>query len=77
MLLSGHGLAQIRDATTMSYGYRWHNTIHQAIGVYMHWVIPGRELEYQALGYILNKTTSSCIHVYTQQNTVPGTYRIK
>ena len=26
-------------------------TIHQAIGVYMHWVILGMELEYQALGY--------------------------
>ena len=25
-------------------------TIHQAIGVYMHWVILGMELEYQALG---------------------------
>ena len=51
MLLSGHGLAQIRDAAILSYGYRWHNTIHQAIGVYMHWVILGMELEYQALGY--------------------------
>ena len=27
-------------------------TIHQAIGVHMHWVILGVELEYQALGYI-------------------------
>ena len=24
----------------------WHKTIHQAIGVYMHWVIFGMELEY-------------------------------
>ena len=27
-------------------------TIHQAIGVYMHWAILGMELEYQALGYL-------------------------
>ena len=52
MLLGGRGLAQIRDATIRSYGYRWHNTIHQAIGVYMQWVILAMELEYQALGYI-------------------------
>ena len=52
MLLSGRGLIQIRDAAILSYIYRWHNTIHQAIGVYMHWVILGMELEYQALGYI-------------------------
>ena len=52
MLLSGRGLAQPRDAAILSYGYRWHSTIHQAIGVYMHWVILRMELEYQALGYI-------------------------
>ena len=51
MLLSGRGLAQISDATILSYGYRWYNTIHQAIGIYMHWEILGMELEYQALGY--------------------------
>ena len=34
------------------YIYRWHNTIHQAIGVYMHWVILRMKLEYQALVYI-------------------------
>ena len=76
MLLSDHGLAIIRDAAILSYGYRWHNTIHQAIGVYMHWVILGMELEYQALGYInrLNyKITYGCI--YTQQNTVLGTHK--
>ena len=44
MRLSGRGLAQIRDAAILSYGYRWHNTIHQAIGVYMHWVILGMDL---------------------------------
>ena len=27
-------------------------TIHQALGVYMHWVILRMELEYQALDYI-------------------------
>ena len=75
MILSGCGLAQIRDVAILSYGYRWHNTTHQVISVYMHWVILGMELEYQALGYILYKTTYSCI--YTQQNTVPGTHRIK
>ena len=47
-----NGLAQTRDAAILSYGYRWHNTIHQAVGVYMHWVILRMELEYQALGYI-------------------------
>ena len=52
MLLRGHGLAQIRDAEFLSYGYRRHNTINQAIGVYMLWAIFGMELEYQALGYI-------------------------
>ena len=36
MLLSGRGFAQIRDAAILSYMYRWHNTIHQAIGVYIH-----------------------------------------
>ena len=51
ILLRGCGLAQLKDAAILSYGYRWHNTIHQAIGVYMHWVILGMELEYQALGY--------------------------
>ena len=50
MLLRDHRLAPIRDAAILSYGYRWHNTIHQVIGVYMHWVILGMELEYQALG---------------------------
>ena len=45
MLLSGCGLARIRDAAILSHAYRWHNTIHQAIGVYMHWVILGMELE--------------------------------
>ena len=52
MFLRGRGLAQIRDAGILSDGYRWHNTIQQAIGVYMHWVILRMELEYQALGYI-------------------------
>ena len=54
MLLSGRGLAQIRDATILSYvyTYRWHNTIHQTVGIYMHRVILGMELEYQALVYI-------------------------
>ena len=52
MLLNGRGLAQIRSAVILSYGYRWHNTIHQAIGVYMHWVILGMELEYLAVGYV-------------------------
>ena len=83
MLLSGRALTQIRDAAIQSYGYRWHKTIHQAIDIYMHWVILGMELEHQALGYIytsdfnrLNyKTTFN--HIYTQQNTVPGTHRIK
>ena len=46
MLLSGRGFAQLRDAAILSYEYRLHNTIHQAIGVYMHWVILGKELEY-------------------------------
>ena len=48
----------------------------------MHWVILEMELEYQALGYIhltinrLNyKTTYN--RIYTLQNTVPGTHRIK
>ena len=51
MLLSGGGLAPIRDAAILSYGYRWYNTIHPAIDVYMHWVILRMKLEYQALGY--------------------------
>ena len=77
MLLIGRGLARIRDATILSY-IEVAPTIHQAVGVYMHWVILGMKLEYQALGYInrLNyKITYSWI--YTQQNTVPGTPRIK
>ena len=62
MLLCGHEFAQIRDAAILSYVYRWHNTINQATGVYMHWVILGMDLEYQALGYnrILYKTTYNC-----------------
>ena len=54
MLFNGCGLAQIRDATILSYGYtcRWHHTIYQAIGIYMYWVILGMKLEYQALGYL-------------------------
>ena len=43
MLLSGRGLAQIRDTAILSYGYWWHNTIRQAIGVCMHWVILGMD----------------------------------
>ena len=42
---NGRGFAQIKDVAIVSYGYRWHITIHQAIGIYMHWVIldiPGR-----------------------------------
>ena len=51
MLLSGHSLAQIRDAAILPHLQGWHNTIHQAIAVYMPWVILGMELDYQALGY--------------------------
>ena len=52
ILLSGRGLAQIKDTTILSYISRRHNTIHQqAIGIYIHWVILGMELEYEALGY--------------------------
>ena len=41
-----------RDAAFLCYGYRRHNTIHEAIGVYMHLVILGMDLGLQALGYI-------------------------
>ena len=78
MPLSGRGLAQIRDAAILSYEYRWYNTIHQAIGIYMRWVILGLEFEYQALGSINRldyKITHGCI--YTQENTVPGTHTSK
>ena len=64
MLLSGRGLAQIRDAAILSYGYRLHNTIHQAIGVHMHWVILGMELEYQALGYIATHSIRQHMQLY-------------
>ena len=50
MLFSHRRLAQLRDVAILSYRYRWHDTIHQVIGVYMHWVILVMELEYQALG---------------------------
>ena len=53
MLLIGRGLAQIRDAAFLSYLQRLAPTIHQEIGVYMHWVILGMELEYQALSYTI------------------------
>ena len=75
MLLSDRGFAQIEMPHPVLYIYRWYITIHRAIGVYMHWVILGMELGYQALGYIHYKTT--CSYVYTQQNTVPGIHRIK
>ena len=49
MLLNGRGLTQIRDAAICLKDID-DNTIHQAIGVIMHWVILGMELEYEALG---------------------------
>ena len=51
MLLSGRGLSRIRDAAILCFNIEVEPTIHQAIGVYMPWVILGMELEYQALGY--------------------------
>ena len=51
MLLSGRGLAQRRDAAILPYLLGVALTIRQAIGVYMHWVILGLELEYRPLSY--------------------------
>ena len=73
--LNGRGFALLRDAAIL-FLYRWHNTIHQAISIYLHWVILGMELEYQALGtrqQMNYKITYICI--YTQQNTVPRTHK--
>ena len=50
ILLRGRHIALIRDAAVLSFGYRWHYSIHQAIGVYMPLLTLGMELEYQALG---------------------------
>ena len=53
MLLSGRGVARIRDAAILSYIYiEVAPTIPQAIGAHMHLIILGMELEYKALGYI-------------------------
>ena len=77
MLLSGGGLAQLRDAAIPSYIYHWHNTIHQAIDDIRALGNPGNGIGISGTRlhcYTLYKTTHSCI--YTQQNTLPGTYRI-
>ena len=52
MLLRGRRLAHNKECRNPASYIGIALTIHQAIGVYMHWVILGMELEYQALGYI-------------------------
>ena len=58
-----------RNAVLMS-----ENTIHQAIGVYTHWVILGMELNGIRIGMPFN-TTYSYIYI-SSKVTVPGTTKL-
>ena len=51
LLLSGRGRSNKGCCNPVLY-MEVAPTIHQAISVYMRWVILGMELEYQAQGYI-------------------------